>query len=594
MVALLFYVELVLSVLTLAVLWVLYIGQWMTLRCTPKKRRNETKTNLIIVGSVGCFWATLRCPDTSGGLGLYSQAVSRTIYIQLGVWMLGAVVIVMMSSARALAMQMQRQVPPHFRWIMVGLLAALQISTIPVFSLTFKYDNDGNYEKVQQLWFIGAINYTAASIVILIVYWWLYIGLSKRVKAFLRTLEQQEGRKKIGREASVMSGHRAAGGEDAAVAGQAGTASNRAAVTVGRAVSVVNGKPLAVTVAPPAGSGADDADLGAPVTAGGGVDDGVNSPEHRLAAALSSAATDASEGGAVDAGAPSPVPVELPASPSAAARNGSGGAHNTVVSISIQPGQTLAAGLAQGGQQPNSRQVAPLIAPTIVVVAPAGTASTSVAAVAPSQSDSRVAELYGALRKMNWLSLLTNFLMIATCAVQVPNEMKHLKGQHLSYLWVSPSDSAAGGTGKYPTENLLILVVNLLALATILWYAWSSPRVVLLRGEERRKAGFAPLFDMLLNGVTTDPQTIASRHQPGDKKGGAGGEGGADNREVTRTSGGAHGSTNGNGPRSPANAAGTRGLNGSASPVPHHAVRIGTSSPTVPAPDAPRPTIAAW
>ena len=43
MVAAMFYVEMIVSAVVLTGLWALYVLQWMALRCTHHKKRNETK-----------------------------------------------------------------------------------------------------------------------------------------------------------------------------------------------------------------------------------------------------------------------------------------------------------------------------------------------------------------------------------------------------------------------------------------------------------------------------------------------------------------------------------------------------------------------
>jgi hypothetical protein len=108
---------------------------------------------------------------------------------------------------------------------------------------------------------------------------------------------------------------------------------------------------------------------------------------------------------------------------------------------------------------------------------------------------------------LNQLTILVNTLLILTVLAQVPNWLTYSNEGVVMSMVVSPSTDG----GDFPPINLLVMVVNQAGLAAVLWYAWTSPRVITLRGEARRQAGYPPLFDMLRMGGGAGADMLGSR-----------------------------------------------------------------------------------
>lgn len=371
-------------------------------------------------------------------------------------------------------------------------------------------------------WATNLIEFSIVAALLTIVYWFLYINLRKRVAAFLVALLQQEERRKEAAAAAATAASAAA-----VLSVQASKRAEQekkelekdpkrkeptAEQEQEQAEDVSGSAAAALPSDVPLLSPASPSDAGVVELSecgrGDGGGDGDSSdaaaaatkPKHLLVArtATLTHATSSSSSSSLQLpnsptpGSPSPsllLPPEAPLSP--------GG--NTV-HIRLVPSKAAARAV-----KPSLAQVAPVPAPAPRASASASSAaggaeaganaasaptssSASAAATAGSagvsQSEARLAELYGALRKLNLLTALVTVLLLGTGCVQIPNLQRYMRGETLSFVVRSPTEDSDG----FPFLSGASTCMNQGALMAIL-YVCTNQTLAL---HVQRTQGIAP------------------------------------------------------------------------------------------------------
>ena len=403
----------------------------------------------------------------------------------------------------------------------------LRSSHTQIGNLVAKHRQDTDLEM--WWWAVNIVEFSIVAALLVVVYWFLFINLRKRVAAFLVTLLQQEERRK--KEAATA----AASASASAAAVLSVQASKRAALqkkeqrekesatqqeqATEQAEDVgADALPSVVPLLSPASPSdgvVELSEVGRADGDGDGNDNGgdaaATKTKHLLVGARSATLTHAtsSSSSLQLPNSPTPgsstllLPPEAPLSP--------GG--NTV-HIRLVPSKTAARAV-----KPSLAQVAPAPTPapshaprastsasSVAAGAEAGTSAASVptssATASPSgtaalsQSEARLAELYGALRKLNLLTALVTVLLLGTGCVQIPNLQRYMRGETLSSVVRSPTADSDG----FPFLSGASTCMNQGALMAIL-YAPTQHARALPQGTFAASDSLAGLLFSLLRFV---------------------------------------------------------------------------------------------
>lgn len=314
----------------------------------------------------------------------------------------------------------------------------------------------------------------------------LFINLRKRVAAFLVALEQQEARKQAGALAAAAATAAAVAAQaakrTAKESEQANEQPDRASVAASSPPSP-SASPFTSPLLPPATRSDGVIELSERVRAGGDADaDVATHPAHLAVVARTASLTSATSSS-------SPSLLQLPNSPTmgsstlmlphAVSPLSPGG---KTVHIRLAPSRPVSGSGSGSGAQvaPSPSATSPLrtFASTSAVAvssqsgAATATAATGAAAAASSivvaatvsQSDARLAELHGALRKLNWLTALVTVILLGTASVSLPDLMSYFEGAALPAVVHSPT----GPDDPFPVFNLATTALNQAAVVAIL------------------------------------------------------------------------------------------------------------------------------
>lgn len=490
----LFHAERAGIIASLAMLWPLFLGQLLVFRFTPRRKWNDMKLGLVLLGLCALTIESIRAPDMQGGFGVYSCLTQRLLYEQLGCFFLYCLVLVLLATARSLYLQMHRRLPRAFELSMWAIVGGNHVVSIVIIERSLKaWDGSGDggrdVEGLMRWWNANLLLFQVVAMLLLCVYWILFLSLRKRVAKFLHSLEAQEAKKKDA--AAVSSAQAAATAASTAAAQQV---SNPAHISV---------RMSALELPPPAATAA------AISTATGNLDPAA-------AAAI-----------AGDATTPR-TSVSVRVAPSAALADPSPPQHQHQNHLEVNP--------KRSSNSASNAAPSKVTQTRLTQVAPAPSATSAAPAAGTSQADTRLSDLRAALRKLNLLTLLVNVLLIGTSIVQLPNQIKYLShGTIVREVVVSPSEE---GAEDFPLLSGGSTGMNHVALMTILWYSWSSPRVwmsahrrtmgigfwnTVCHGLDENKmhaayavgaGGAAAVGAKVVSDKRTDSSTVAGQHPP--------------------------------------------------------------------------------
>lgn len=188
----LYYYELYWHVVTMAILWPLFISQLLVFRFSLRRRVLPTKRHLIWIGIVSMVLQSIRTVDPSSAFGRLSLPVQRSLYSQLGAILFYAVVVVVVATAKTLCVQLGRPLPNWFSPTMWGINVASHISTFPCLIANAIYFHRGDNTRIKQVYAAATIIFAVASVLTLVCYWVLFLSLRKKIREFLTTLLQHE------------------------------------------------------------------------------------------------------------------------------------------------------------------------------------------------------------------------------------------------------------------------------------------------------------------------------------------------------------------------------------------------------------------
>lgn len=441
----LYTVELVFHIVTMAIMWPIYFSQFLSFRFTPRRKFNDTKLYLILLGLLAMMVQTVRTVDPSSAFDRLDLPTQRALYAQLGAVLMYAVILVVCGTARTLCVQLSRPLPKWFIRAVWGINIANHITTVPVSISNGVYYPSRNEDALMITFMLQVIIFSVSSLSTLVVYWFLFVNLRRRIREFLVTLTRQEEMKKKSAE-QLRSQLPAAG----TMQTKDGTNNNDEQVPLystkqnsSKGSKGSKRGPLRIAVAeapadpPPPTTTAIDGEGTA----------GADGGERDIEAAIQPASP--SYQPQVPADLPSPIDQSGPAN-----------------KYALLP------------QTNNSPVASVRTAPTNAAVAPAGgspppIATRSLTRPTVTQSDTRLLDLESAIKKMNILTALLTFLLIGTLASHFSNWIAFFSGKVISDVIHPPYQTG----GSYRMGGAIQTVVNQVGLAAILWYAWTSPRV---------------------------------------------------------------------------------------------------------------------
>lgn len=449
--------------MTFALLWPLYLSQLCVLfRFTPKRKRNEFKTKLILIGVLACIVGSLRACDPNSGLGLISIFVSRSLYQEFGIICLYALVLVMLATARTLFVQMQRPMPVVYRYSMWGIAHGQQALFVPLWIWVQVGVSRDDPAMQMRGWLAQGILWIITSVLLLVMFLVLYARLTKRVRAFLITLQGLEDKKRF-----------------SAAANSANTAELAAEASKLARYQPTSPVPATAACVP---------SVVVPIEEEETEPDLPRSPSKvkptRVRPALLIVTANLQQdphASPVDPATPALAADEtVIAHPNASPRPAA--SRNSAVPVTRAP--TMSANPAASRAYPSS---APAPAPA------AATASSAASSSSASQSQDRINDLHRALNKLHILAVLVTLLLVGTIAASLPRMMTYLKTKE-------PMDAVVHNPkpdDPFPPMHLLTMIVNQCSLATICWYGWSSTKVLFK----------LPFWDTMLHGASDEHAT---------------------------------------------------------------------------------------
>ena len=441
------------QVITFALLWPLYLSQLAVFRFTPPRKRNKFKMRLILIGVVACFIGSLRACDPNSGLGLISVFVSRSLYQEFGITCLYSLVLVMLSTAKTLFVQMQRPMPAFYKYGMWGLVSTEQFGFIPAWIYVQMGVSRQDDDMQMRGWVAQGILWMIISGLLLILFLILYARLTRRVRAFLITLQNIEDKKML--SAAAISANTAELALEASRLSKFQPTSPPAAAAATKAYAInvpIEEEPDTET----------EPDL--PRSPSNKVDKPTRVRPGLLIVTTKLQQQD------VD-----------PASPLRASQGqgqGQGAADETVVAQPNASPRPAGSRNSAAGPVTRAPTLSAAAAPTASRANPpaASSAPSAAASSAPSasQSQDRINDLHRALNKLHILAVLVTLLLVGTIAASVSRIIGYIHDKQVQDLIVhnpQPDDS-------FPPMNLLTMAVNQGSLATIVWYGWSSTKVL--------------------------------------------------------------------------------------------------------------------
>lgn len=481
----LYSIELWFHVVTIVLLWPLYISQLLVFRFTHRRRILSTKRHLIWLGFLSMTIQTIRTVDPSSAFGRLSLPVQRSLYTQLGCILMYCVVLVVLATAKSLCVQLGRPVPLWFTRTLWGINIASHITAFPCIVANGIYFHEGEESRIMAVFAVTAISFALASTLTLIAYWFLYIRLRERIRSFLVTLERQEAKlrargaptlpemvraRSLGSEggdeehASTADGaplppapepsRRSSGGN-----GQAGGRVSGLGGGVGLGAGIVGAGEVRMTDSPTmrdAGAGSP----GSPGTPGGNA-----WTLRRLGSHAGGAGTAPnSPGGPLAPSTETSTPVTSPLLSPVPRRSTA-----AVAPMPLPNGATAPTISEKPALLPPSPKGSPSPPP------PLDGASSGVPS--SSQHESRVRALEMAVLRMNVLTVLITILLVGTVCGGIQNYKAILQGGYQPSVVSSPYQLAQDGIHEsYRMSGAIQGVVNQVALTVLIWYAWSSTR----------------------------------------------------------------------------------------------------------------------
>ena len=124
-----YYVEVACLEASCALLWPLYISQFIAYRFTPPRRRNVSLHRLLQLGALALLTQTIRCMDLDSLFGLLGWAVEAVLTDQVSSFIVFAAARVLLLSADTLHVLLARRVPRTLQWTLYATAGGYQLCT---------------------------------------------------------------------------------------------------------------------------------------------------------------------------------------------------------------------------------------------------------------------------------------------------------------------------------------------------------------------------------------------------------------------------------------------------------------------------------
>jgi len=196
------------GILTLT--WLLFYGATLlALRFSPKKKVASAKLAMLIVALVSAILNIPRTFDLSGVYGNVSFDATNFLHNAVTALHLLCLNIFIMSTARALYLQLQKPIPTFFIVALIGSNVFYFFSIVVLNALTITSDHGRDY--INLVWALKGLAFDATMALIIAINVVLFVRLYRRLSKFIRTVESQgrtieANKANIQRENSTVTG----------------------------------------------------------------------------------------------------------------------------------------------------------------------------------------------------------------------------------------------------------------------------------------------------------------------------------------------------------------------------------------------------
>jgi hypothetical protein len=521
-----------------------YLAQALVYRFTPRRRWIETKYQMLLFGTAALVVQTIRAYDLSSMYGTYSVSFQHGIHAQVTAILLDALVVMLLSTARSLYVQINRKIPAYHFWLlwMPVILYHLFSAAYAIWEgMLWRKDSPATHLRgFATVSFVKANTFNVIGIYVFVINDVLFYMLYQRVSKFARSLEAADQGRKASTTASVLpsqSHHRAPTLN--AAGGLAAVDKLKITVVQPHPVHPVAGKANFGTIQGDAQNVSQDPSPAPSPTPSDGVDDAPLLTPQSNNWASNGAGSDAVDLEVLDNSGGRDTPVSRSIlKPHAHLRHSSSAASPARPSLPINeaPSSRRSSGpVISAGQsaklhvqpQPTSGDVTPPNATTPLVASPvtahtrisitthtrisittstaAATAATgSTTSTAVDSAGDRIAVLRVALRKMLLMLFFTNVVLIASIAADIPGCVDYLR--HTTSL----SELTAPDPDSYSIGYLLTYWLQMAALTILVWYAWTSCAVWSERSVRLERD--TPFWRTVRYGLPSDANGLTNRY----------------------------------------------------------------------------------